>query len=107
MADIYDRILGPANLLNQSTSAYVEIEIILENLENSILIPTEALIPDFEGEKVFICKNGKATPKLVGTGIRTEKEIQITSGLNIGDSVIVSGIIQLKPNIPVKVSKVF
>lgn len=104
---IQARALIPNDKGELSPGAYVEIEIILENLENSILIPTEALIPDFEGEKVFICKNGKATPKLVGTGIRTEKEIQITSGLNIGDSVIVSGIIQLKPNIPVKVSRVF
>src|SRR3990170_6071784 len=87
--------------------AYVEIDIVLENLDQSILIPTEALVPDFEGEKVFIYKNGKAVPQLVSPGIRTEKEIQITSGLGIGDSLIVSGIIQLKPNGTVRINKVY
>lgn len=87
--------------------AYVEIDIILEKLEESILIPTEAIVPDFEGEKVFIYKNGKAISKSVSTGIRTEKDIQITSGVNVGDSLIVSGIIQLRPNSPVQIGKIY
>lgn len=100
------RALIPNDKGELTPGAYVEIDIVLENLENSVLIPTEALVPDFEGEKVFIYKNGKAVPQLVVTGIRTEKEIQITSGLNVGDSLIVSGIIQLKPNGTVRINKV-
>ncbi|MBK8943841.1 MAG: efflux RND transporter periplasmic adaptor subunit [Ignavibacteriae bacterium] len=83
--------------------AYVEINIILENMLNAILIPTDALIPDMEGEKVFLFKNGKAIPQKVTTGIRTESKIQITEGLEMGDSVIVSGIIQLRPNMQIKI----
>ncbi len=104
---IQARAIIPNDKGELTPGAYVEIDIILENIENSILIPTEALVPDFEGEKVFIYKNGRAVSQIVQTGIRTEKEIQITSGISIGDSIIVSGIIQLKPNSPVKVSKVF
>ena len=100
------RALVPNDKGELTPGAYVEIDIVLENLEESILIPSETLVPDFEGEKVFIYKNGKAVPKIVVTGIRTEKEIQITSGLNAGDSLIVSGIIQLKPNGPVRINKV-
>ena len=40
----------------------------------------------------------------VKAGIRTEKEIQILEGLNDGDTVIVSGILQLKPKMPVEVN---
>lgn len=86
--------------------AYVEIEVVLESIENSVLIPTESLVPDVEGEKVFIYRSGKAVTQLVNTGIRTEKEIQITSGLNVGDTLIVSGIILLRPNAPVKLNSV-
>jgi membrane fusion protein, multidrug efflux system len=100
------RALIPNDKGELTPGAYVEIDIVLENLDQSILIPSETLVPDFEGEKVFIYKNGKVVPKIVVTGIRTEKEIQITSGLNAGDSLIVSGIIQLKPNGPVKINKV-
>lgn len=78
--------------------AYVEINIILNNISNAMLIPTDALVPDIDGEKVFLYKNGQAVPQKVSTGIRTEKNIQIIKGIEIGDSVIVSGIIQLRPN---------
>ena len=101
------RALIPNDKSELTPGAYVEIDIVLENLDQSILIPTEALVPDFEREKVFIYKNGKAVPQLVSPGIRTEKEIQITSGLGIGDSLIVSGIIQLKPNGTVRINKVY
>src|SRR3989304_6905487 len=100
------RALIPNDKGELTPGAYVEIDIVLENLEESILIPSETLVPDFEGEKVFIYKSGKAVPQIVITGIRTEKEIQITSGLSIGDSLIVSGIIQLRPNGSVRINKV-
>jgi membrane fusion protein (multidrug efflux system) len=83
--------------------AYVEIEIVLEDLSSAILVPSFAIVPDIEGEKLFVYKNGKAVATKVTTGIRSEKEVQITSGIQMGDSVIVSGIIQLRPNMPVRV----
>jgi membrane fusion protein (multidrug efflux system) len=39
----------------------------------------------------------------VKTGLRTEKSIQILDGLIEGDTVITSGILQLKPGSPVEV----
>lgn len=89
-----------------SPGAYVEIDIVLANLNNALLVPTDALVPDIQGEKVFVYKNGKAVPRLVTTGIRTEENIQIISGIEKGDTVIVSGIIQLRPNSSVKLNLV-
>jgi membrane fusion protein (multidrug efflux system) len=94
-----------ANERNELTpGAYVEIEIILEELNTAFLVPSFAIVPDIEGDKVYSYKNGKAFLQPVTTGIRTEKDVQIISGLERGDTVIVSGIIQLRPNIPVKLS---
>jgi membrane fusion protein (multidrug efflux system) len=39
----------------------------------------------------------------VVTGIRTAREVEILSGISAGDSVIVSGVMQLKPAQKVKV----
>ncbi len=86
--------------------AYVEIDIILENMKNALLIPTEAIVPDIQGEKIFLYKNGLAIPQLVTIGIRTEDQIQLLSGVNLGDTVIVSGMIQLRPNFPVKLNDI-
>ena len=89
-----------------SPGAYVEIDIVLANLNNALLVPSKALVPDIQGEKVFVYKNGIAVPQIVTTGIRTEESIQIVAGISPGDTVIVSGIIQLRPNSPVKLSTV-
>jgi membrane fusion protein, multidrug efflux system len=86
--------------------AYVEIDIVLEDIPNAILVNTDVVVPDIEGEKVFVYKNGKAVPQTVKSGIRTEKDIQINTGLNVGDTLIVSGIIQLKPNSSVKINSI-
>jgi len=86
--------------------SYVEIDIVLEDINNAILVPTDIIVPDIEGDNVFIYRNGKAELQRVITGIRTEKEIQITSGLNVGDTLIVSGIIQLRPDMPVRLSSI-
>ncbi|KAB2846422.1 MAG: efflux RND transporter periplasmic adaptor subunit, partial [Melioribacteraceae bacterium] len=89
-----------------SPGAYVEIDIVLANLNNALLVPSKALVPDIQGEKVFVYRNGIAVPQIVTTGIRTEESIQIVAGIVPGDTVIVSGIIQLRPNSPVKLSSV-
>lgn len=83
--------------------AYVEIEIILQEIKNSILVPTETIVPDMEGEKVFLYKNGMAVSQPVTTGIRTASDIQILSGVVPGDTLISSGIIQVRPNSPVNI----
>jgi len=84
--------------------AYVEIEIVLEEIKNAIMVPSEAVIPDIQGEKVFLYKSGKAVQQIVTPNIRTENEIQIIKGLNVNDTLITSGIIQLRPNTPVKIN---
>lgn len=77
--------------------AFVKIDMVLKENENSIMIPSEALIPILKGYKVFICQEGKAKEIEVETGLRTESEVQITKGLQAGDTVITSGIMSLKP----------
>jgi membrane fusion protein (multidrug efflux system) len=92
-----------SNERNELTpGSYVEIDIVLEDIKDAVLVSTDMIVPDVQGENVFVYKNGKAVLQRVITGIRTEKEIQVTSGLNKGDTLIVSGIIQLRPNMPVK-----
>jgi len=100
------RALVPNDRGELTPGAYIEIDIVLEELNNAVMVPTDVIVPDIEGKKIFIYKNGKAVPVPVETGIRTEDEIQIVSGLNIGDTLIVSGIIQLRPNAPVKLNSI-
>ncbi|MFN8293645.1 MAG: efflux RND transporter periplasmic adaptor subunit [Chitinophagales bacterium] len=74
--------------------------------KNSILIPSGIVIAEARGKKVMRFENGKATPVAIETGIRTKDAVQVISGITAGDTIISSGIMFLKPNAEVTVSKV-
>lgn len=76
---------------------FIRVEVPLGK-EKSLMIPSEAIIPILKGKKVFIVKEGKAKEVIVKTGLRTDTEVQIVEGLNLGDSVIVSALMSVKPD---------
>ncbi|MDT3738243.1 MAG: efflux RND transporter periplasmic adaptor subunit [Candidatus Kapabacteria bacterium] len=84
--------------------SYAEIFVTTDEKPNSVLIPSISLVPDIESEYVLVHNNGKAMRRNVRTGVRTTDMIEITSGIFPGDTVITSGIMQLKPGAPVEVS---
>lgn len=81
---------------------FAKIDLPLSTTRNAILIPTEAIIPVLKGKKVFIKENGKAKEVMVEVGTRTDKDILITSGLKVGDTVLTTGTMSLKSGTPVK-----
>ncbi len=98
------KIRNPKNML--MPGIFVEVEIELSKSDKSVMIPTQALVPDAASEKAYIYRGGKAVSVDVKSGIRTENRVEIVEGLSVGDTVICSGIIQLKPGAAVKLVKV-
>lgn len=85
--------------------AFANVKAYLQRFDEAILVPTEAIVPELNGNKVFVYRNGAAEPTPVTTGIRQESRIQITEGLLPGDTVITTGILQIKPGAPVKITE--
>ncbi len=84
--------------------AYVHIELHLKQAGNALLIPTQAIIPVLKGQTVLLKKNGVVVSVPVTTGIRMATTVQVTEGLAAGDTVITTGILQLRPGMPVRVT---
>jgi len=84
--------------------SFAKVEIALENLPDAIVIPAEAIIPELNGVKVFTCRDGQARSVSVKTGIRTERSVQITDGLTAGDTLILTGLLQLSDGLAVKIN---
>jgi len=82
--------------------AFVKVDMIKES-SNSILIPTEALVPEMKGYKVFFYRNGKAVAHKVSAGTRTDTQVLITEGIEEGDTIITSGLMQLRNEAQVKI----
>lgn len=85
--------------------AFARVTLTIQN-EQSLVIPTQAVIPQTRTNQVVVVKNGKAIFKDVKTGLRTAGSIQILSGLQVGDTVATTGLLFIKPDAPVKVNKV-
>jgi membrane fusion protein, multidrug efflux system len=84
----------------------VRVELPLTQNDSALMIPTEAVIPVLKGKKVYVSVNGKAEEVMIQTGVRTEDKIQVLSGLKPGDTLIVTGIMQLKKGSSLKIISV-
>ncbi|MCB0554252.1 MAG: efflux RND transporter periplasmic adaptor subunit [Phaeodactylibacter sp.] len=85
--------------------AFAKVTVNLKQFGNAIMIPTQAIIPELNSQKVFVVRNGKAESVEVTTGIRQEALIQITEGLIAGDTVITSGVLQAQPGADVLITQ--
>ncbi|MFO7447422.1 MAG: efflux RND transporter periplasmic adaptor subunit [Ignavibacteriaceae bacterium] len=85
--------------------SFADIQLVLKEIENAFLVPTQAIVPELKGQKVFLLKNGIAVSQSVETGVRTDVSVQLTSGVTENDTVITSGILQIRPGMPVRISE--
>ncbi len=73
----------------------------------SILVPSQSIIPTTRERKVVVVRNGKAVLQTVQTGDRTQDRVQITRGLQMGDTVLTTALMQVKQGMDVKVKKAY
>lgn len=86
--------------------SFVKVLIDAGSTNNTILIPSSSIIPEANGKKVIVAKNGKPEMKAIETGLRTAGGVEVLSGLNVGDSVVVTGVLYVRPTSKVKVRSV-
>ncbi|MBQ8501386.1 MAG: efflux RND transporter periplasmic adaptor subunit [Bacteroides sp.] len=85
---------------------YVNIRLNKTEIKDALAIPSEAIVPEMGMDKVFLYKSGKAQPVVITTGIRTESEVQVLEGLQVGDTIITSGTLQLRTGLSVTLDHV-
>ena len=97
-----------AILENGKANAGSFVKVIVNGAANnkSIMVPANAIIPEDLSKMLVTVKNGKAVYVKVVTGMRQSDNVEVMSGINIGDSVVVSGVLFTRPNMPVKVREV-
>lgn len=85
---------------------YTSISLKKQSIIDAIAIPSEAIVPEMGKDKVFLYKSGKAVPTELLLGIRTEDKVQVLTGLNVGDTIITSGTLQLRTGLPVTIDNI-
>ena len=82
------------------------VKVLLEQNRKSIMVPSNAIIPDALSNQVVVVRNNKAVFTNVETGLRNASLVELTSGVKAGDSIIVSGMLFVRPNAAIKVKKI-
>lgn len=86
--------------------AFTNVYITLNRKGEAITIPSQCIIPTTRDKKVAVVRNGKVDMVTVQTGERMESKVEILQGLQTGDTILTTGIMQVKQGMPVKVKKV-
>jgi membrane fusion protein (multidrug efflux system) len=97
------RALSPNSKRELYPGSYAKINIKLFPNKESMMIPAKATVPLLEGEQVFIRKNGIAKAVSIKTGYRNEREVEVTSGLAPNDTLVTTGLLQIKEGMPIRV----
>jgi len=85
---------------------FTTVELTLGENKNAIMIPTQAIVPQERNKNVIVSKNGKAHFVLVKTGVRKESMVEITNGINLGDTIVTNGLLFLKEGMKLSFSNV-
>lgn len=98
------RALINANKGELVPGIFAKVTIDLGKDDQAILVPSQAVIPQARSKQVILYKQGVAHFTEVSTNIRDSAMVQITKGLQAGDTVVITGLLAIKPGSKLELS---
>jgi RND family efflux transporter MFP subunit len=95
--------LTPTTRLTLPVDTPVQVDIDLEERVNAVLVAPESLVRDGTTTAVFVAVGDRAERREVTTGVATDRQVEITSGLRAGELVITRGHNGLENGAPISV----
>lgn len=86
---------------------FVKIRFVLDEINDALMVPSESVIPELQGYKVFVVNAAQeAEERSVEIGVRTNSEVQILSGLKEGDLVLTTGVLQARTGTALQINQI-
>ncbi len=85
---------------------YAAINIKISEIHDALVLPNEAVIAEMGRDIVFLYKSGKAKQTVITKGLRTEVRVQALSGVSAGDTLITTGVMQLRDGMAVTIDNI-
>jgi len=82
---------------------YASVELTKKEIKDALAVPSESIIQEMGRSIVYLYKSGRAIPAEIIPGLRTSSHVQVVQGINVGDTVIISGVMQLRSGLPVTI----
>jgi membrane fusion protein, multidrug efflux system len=87
-----------------SPGAFATLTVQLEEYPDAIMIPNRAVMPELNRQLVYQYRAGTAIATEIKTGLRRADRVQVVAGLEPGDTIITSGLIQMREGMSVQIS---
>lgn len=85
--------------------AFANITLILDEIDDALMVPTISIIPALNSQKVFVVRDGVVAEKIIRTGIRNSEKVQVVEGIQPGDVVLTTGLLQVRPGMEVNITE--
>ena len=85
---------------------FARVKFILDKNSQALMVPTQAIIPQARNKQLIIYRGGKADFETVTTGVRDSSNVQVLTGIQAGDTIITTGLLFLKQDAPVQLTKI-
>lgn len=85
---------------------FARVNLQLGKDSTALMVPSQAILPQARNKQVVLYRKDSVEFKVVETGMRDSAFVQVTSGLKAGDTIIISGLMAIRPNSKVKLAKI-
>lgn len=104
-----NRSLKVQGIVNQvdnyiTAGGFANVDFDMGDNKDALMIPTQSVIPGSRDKKVIVFRDGIADFSTVVTGIRDSSKVEILEGLKMGDTIITTGLLSIKPGAKIKIS---
>lgn len=84
---------------------FLSVEVMKSEIKDALTVPSESIIPEMGKNIIYMYDGGSAKPVEITTGLRTESRVQVLDGVQPGDTVITTGVMQLRTGMKVKIDQ--
>ena len=91
---------------NLVPGSFAKVGLTLGSNDAAVMVPSQCIVPSARTKQLLLYRNGKPEFVSVTTGLRNAENVQITSGIKPGDTVITTGLLFIRKDSKVKLSKV-
>jgi membrane fusion protein (multidrug efflux system) len=85
---------------------FAEVLVTTNFVNDALLVPTQAVVPEINEQTVYLYKSGKAVRKTIQMGNRTAENVQVLNGIAAGDTVVTSGLLQIKNGMDLQIKTI-
>jgi len=82
------------------------IRIKLDQTDNAIVIPSISTVKEMGRDITYVFEKGKAKEVEIITGMRTSSSVEVVKGLSVGDTLLTTGVMQLRSGMPVRIDQI-